>query len=93
MIKTDLDASWEVLSEAVQTVMRTQGISDSYGIVKQITRGKQMDDELYQQLLSDTGLSAENRAKLASLRPDTYLGVAKELAVREIDRIRNERLD
>lgn len=92
-IKTDLGASWEVLTEAVQTVMRTQGISDSYGIVKQITRGKQMDDELYQQLLSDTGLSDENRAKLASLRPDTYLGVAKELALCEIDRIRNERLD
>ncbi|MXZ56311.1 MAG: adenylosuccinate lyase [Gammaproteobacteria bacterium] len=92
-IKTDLDSSWEVLTEAVQTVMRTQEISDSYGIVKQITRGKQMDDELYLQLLSDTGLSAENRAKLVSLRPDTYLGVAKELALREIDRIRNERLD
>jgi len=92
-IKADLDTSWEVLTEAVQSVMRTQGISDSYEIVKQTTRGKQMDEELYQQLLSDTGLSAENHAKLASLRPDTYVGLARELALREIDRIRNERLD
>ena len=92
-IKADLDTSWEVLTEAVQSVMRTQGISDSYEVVKQTTRGKQMDEELYQQLLSDTGLSAENHAKLASLRPDTYVGLARELALREIDRIRNEQLD
>ena len=92
-IKTDLDCSWEVLTEAVQTVMRAQGISDSYEIVKQTTRGKRMDEELYQLLLSNTGLSAENHAKLASLRPDTYVGLARELALREIDRIRNEKLD
>ena len=92
-IKIDLDSCWEVLTEAVQTVMRTQGISNSYEIVKQITRGKQMDEELYQQLLSETGLSAENRAKLASLHPDTYVGLAETLVLREIDRIRNERLD
>ncbi|MYD45150.1 MAG: adenylosuccinate lyase [Gammaproteobacteria bacterium] len=92
-IKTDLDSFWEVLTEAVQTVMRTKGISDSYEIVKQSTRGKQMDKELYQQLLSDTGLSTEHRAMLESLRPDTYVGLARELALREIDRIRNERPD
>ncbi|MXW07589.1 MAG: adenylosuccinate lyase, partial [Gammaproteobacteria bacterium] len=89
-IKDDLDSSWEVLTEAVQTVMRTQGISDSYEILRQSTRGKQLDAELYQQLLSDTRLSTENRAMLASLRPDTYVGLARELALREIDRIRNE---
>ncbi|MXZ43549.1 MAG: adenylosuccinate lyase [Gammaproteobacteria bacterium] len=92
-ITTDLESSWEVLTEAVQTVMRTQGISNSYEVVKQTTRGKQMDEKLYQQLLSESGLSAENRTKLASLRPDTYIGLARELASREIDRIRNERLD
>ena len=92
-IKHDLDSAWEVLTEAVQTVMRKQGISDSYEIVKQSTRGKQMDKQLYQQLLASIELSSENRATLASLRPETYLGVAEELALHEIDRIRNERID
>ena len=92
-LSADLDNSWEVLTEAVQTVMRAQGISDSYEIVKQTTRGKQMDEKLYQKLLSNSGLSGKNRAKLASLRPDHYVGLAEKLAFREINRIRRERFD
>ena len=92
-LSADLDNSWEVLTEAVQTVMRTQGISDSFEVVKQSTRGKPMDEELYQKLLSDSGLSEQNRSKLASLRPEAYVGLARVLALREIDRIRSERFD
>lgn len=92
-LSADLENSWEVLTEAVQTVMRTQGISNSYDTVKQTTRGKQMDEKLYRKLLSSTGLSDENHAKLESLKPDTYVGMAKTLALREINRIRSERFD
>lgn len=92
-IKVDLDNSWEILAEAVQTLMRAQGISDSYELVKRATRGKQMDEELYRQLLNESGLSDEFCLKLASLRPDTYVGLAEKIALREIDRIRHERID
>lgn len=92
-IKVDLDHSWEILAEAVQTLMRAQGISDSYELVKRATRGKQMDEELYRQLLKESGLSDEFCLKLASLRPDTYVGLAEKIALREIDRIRNEPID
>lgn len=92
-IKIDLDNSWEVLTEAVQTVMRSQSISDSYELVKRAIRGKKMDEELYQQLLNESGLSDKYCSELASLRPDTYVGLAEKLAQREIDRIRSERFD
>ena len=92
-IKIDLDNSWEILTEAVQTLMRAQGISDSYERVKRATRGKQMDEELYRTVVSESGLSDKSRLELASLRPDTYIGLAEKVARREIDRIRRERFD
>lgn len=92
-IEVDLAKSWEVLTEAVQTLMRAQGISDSYELVKRVTRGKQMDEELYQQLLTNTGLSERSLAQLNKLRPDTYVGLAVRLAQREIDRILKEQFD
>ena len=92
-LSTELDESWEVLTEAVQIVMRTQGISDAYETVKQATRGQRLDKSLYQSLVSESGLSAECQTKLNSLSPGSYIGLAKKLATREIDRIRSEQLD
>lgn len=92
-IEVELAKSWEVLTEAVQTMMRAQGISDSYDIVKQATRGLRMDQKHYQNLLKSSGLSDENCAKLEKLRPETYIGLAETVAVREIHRIRSERFD
>lgn len=92
-LHADLHSSWEVLTEAVQTMMRAQGISDSYDIVKQATRGLRMDQKHYQNLLKCSGLSDENYSKLENLRPETYIGLAETVALREINRIRSERFD
>ncbi|MEM7217502.1 MAG: adenylosuccinate lyase [Pseudomonadota bacterium] len=76
----DLDQSWEVLGEAVQTVMRRLGMREPYEALKAATRGRQLDAETYQQLLIDLALPPAETARLAALRPDTYIGAAADLA-------------
>ena len=79
-IEVDLDGAWEVLSEAVQTVMRKQGLSNPYETVKEITRGNQLTESLYVQMLDDLPIDSELRSELRSMHPATYIGLAKELA-------------
>ena len=76
----DLDRSWEVLAEAVQTVMRRYGLPEPYEQLKRATRGRQLDAELYREMLDTLGLPAEARAALAALTPATYVGRAQSLA-------------
>jgi adenylosuccinate lyase len=79
-IAADLAASWEVLTEAVQTVMRRYGLAEPYEQLKAKTRGRQLDERLYREILDELGLPAAARAELEALRPDTYIGLAGRLA-------------
>ena len=79
-LAADLDGAWEVLSEAVQTVMRSIGSAEPYEQLKRLTRGQQMDERIYQALLERLDLPAAVRRKLASLTPATYTGFASRLA-------------
>jgi len=76
----DLDDSWEVLGEAVQTVMRKHGLPEPYEALKAATRGRQLDSTTYADILQQLELPAAAHAELAGLTPATYLGYAKELA-------------
>ena len=78
-IQQDLDRSWEVLAEPVQTVMRKYGLSEPYERLKKATRGEQLDEELYQKVLEELQLPKEALAELQHLRPESYLGLAIEL--------------
>ena len=78
-IQQDLDRSWEVLAEPVQTVMRKYGLSEPYERLKKATRGEQLDEELYQKVLGELQLPKEALAELQHLRPESYLGLAIEL--------------
>ncbi|MGA1370784.1 MAG: adenylosuccinate lyase [Pseudomonadales bacterium] len=79
----DLERSWEVLAEAVQTVMRRYGLPEPYEQLKRATRGRQLDAALYQELLDTLGLPPEARASLAALTPSAYVGLAPRLARNE----------
>ena len=81
-IAQDLDASWEVLAEAVQTVMRKHGLVEPYEQLKRATRGQQLDRATFAVLLNALPLPPEARASLAALTPDQYIGLATELAKR-----------
>ncbi len=80
VITADLMDRWEVLAEAVQTVMRRYGGEEPYEQLKRLTRGQQMDAALYQEVLAGLEIPEAARADLEALTPSTYLGLAPELA-------------
>ncbi|MCY4380023.1 MAG: adenylosuccinate lyase [Proteobacteria bacterium] len=77
----DLNHSWEVLAEAVQTLLRSRGVDDAYEQLKKITRGQPFSQQLYLDLVSHLDdLRDEDKQKLRNLTPRTYLGLAQYLA-------------
>ena len=72
----DLDGSWEVLSEAIQTVMRRYGIDQPYEKLKELTRGKSIDRESLQAFVDGLEIPDEARSRLKALTPASYLGNA-----------------
>ena len=79
-LSSDLNSSWEVLGEAVQTVMRKHGMPEPYEALKAATRGQQLDADTYADILLQLKLPAAAHAELAGLTPATYLGDAVSLA-------------
>lgn len=81
VITHDLNQHWEVLSEAIQTIMRAQGITQAYDIVKQKTRHHStMNQKSYQALVRSLPLSPANKRRLLALTPEKYTGIAGGLA-------------
>jgi adenylosuccinate lyase len=78
----DLDRAWEVLGEAVQTVMRAHGIPDAYDRLKQFTRGRPMDRGAMRDFIGSLELPATEKDRLMQLTPGAYLGLAPALARR-----------
>ncbi|MEM1232201.1 MAG: adenylosuccinate lyase [Pseudomonadota bacterium] len=78
-LAADLDRNWEVLGEAVQTVMRRYGLPEPYERIKAATRGKRLDQAGYRALLDTLELPAAAHAALAELTPARYLGLASAL--------------
>ncbi len=82
-IARDLDGAWEVLGEAVQTVLRAAGVPNGYELLKDFTRGRPMDRELLAGFIATLPLPAAERERRAALTPAAYGGVAAQLALRE----------
>ncbi len=79
-IAADLDASWEVLAEPVQTVMRKYGMEEPYEQLKAATRGRRLDRALYAEILDTLDLPEAAVAELKDLTPASYIGLAPHLA-------------
>ncbi|MDW7748103.1 adenylosuccinate lyase [Halomonas sp.] len=79
-IAEDLDASWEVLAEPIQTVMRRYGIEKPYEKLKELTRGKRIDQTGFAAFIDTLALPDEVKAELKALSPATYIGNAEEQA-------------
>jgi adenylosuccinate lyase len=77
----DLDPAWEVLGEAVQTVMRAHGIPDAYDRLKAFTRGRPVDEAAMHEFIGSLALPPEEKDRLMRLTPRTYLGLAARLAL------------
>ena len=78
-ISNELDDNWEVLAEAVQTIMRYEGISDAYERLKKLSRGNKLDKNSYIQFVKTLEISNSSKSKLLNLTPSKYIGLSKKL--------------
>jgi adenylosuccinate lyase len=81
-LNADLDASWEVLAEPIQTVMRRFGLQGAYEELKAVTRGKTVTAEDLHTLIRSLRIPQAEKDRLLALTPATYVGKAAELARR-----------
>lgn len=81
-LAADLDHAWEVLAEAIQTVMRRHGLPKPYEQLKAFTRGKPMTRELIQGFIADLALPQAEKDRLLAMTPGDYTGQAARLARR-----------
>jgi adenylosuccinate lyase len=82
-IAADLDSNWEVLAEAIQTVMRRHGLPEPYEQLKALTRGKTgMTRESLRAFIAGLALPADAKSRLLALTPATYVGLGARLARR-----------
>jgi adenylosuccinate lyase len=79
VIAADLDGAWEVISEAVQTVMRRRGIPGSYERLKDMLRGQRADQASLAAFIRSQGLPAADERALLELTPASYTGLASSL--------------
>ena len=81
-LKADLDRSWEVLAEPIQTVMRRYGLKGAYESLKQATRGKQVSAQALHALIRSLEIPQAEKQRLLAMTPASYVGKAAELARR-----------
>jgi adenylosuccinate lyase len=81
-LATDLDNCWEVLAEPVQTVMRRYGVENPYEKLKDLTRGKGIDQAGLQAFVATLSIPDAEKQRLLAMTPANYIGKAIELAKR-----------
>jgi adenylosuccinate lyase len=81
-LAADLDANWEVLTEAVQQVMRRHGVPGAYERLKSLSRGKRLDRQRLAAFVRTLPIPAAEKKRLLALTPATYTGLAARLAKR-----------
>ena len=79
-LEYDLENAWEVLSEPIQTSMRGFGIENAYEQLKEFSRGQKIDKQMLHEFIGTLPIPPEQKERLKSLRPSTYLGLAELLA-------------
>jgi len=81
-LAADLEQNWEVLAEAVQQVMRRHGVADAYDKLKELTRGKRLEQRTLAEFVKSLPIPADAKRRLLALTPARYTGLATELARR-----------
>jgi adenylosuccinate lyase len=79
IIKEDLDNHWEVIAEAIQTILRREGYKMPYEALKELTRGKVITKEIIHQFIENLEVSKEIKAELKKISPENYIGIASDL--------------
>jgi adenylosuccinate lyase len=79
-IAADVSEAWEVLAEAVQTVMRRYGIPEPYEKLKALTRGQAVSKEILQEFIATLDIPKDEVERLLALTPESYIGLAAQQA-------------
>ena len=79
-LAADLNESWEVLAEPIQTVMRRYGIENPYEQLKELTRGKGITKEALREFVQGLAIPDEAKKRLLDMTPASYIGLAAKLA-------------
>ncbi|MGO8608636.1 adenylosuccinate lyase, partial [Rhizobium johnstonii] len=85
VLLADLDANWEVLAEAIQTVVRAEivagrsQITDPYALLKELTRGRRVGGAELVEFVQGLDIGDDAKARLVALTPATYTGLADQL--------------
>ncbi len=80
ILQRDLDNSWEVLAEPIQTVMRRYGVERAYEKLKELTRGQTINEAVLIEFINTLDIPEQAKVALRTLRPDNYIGNAIEQA-------------
>jgi adenylosuccinate lyase len=81
VIDKDIDDCWEILAEPIQTVMRRYRIEKPYEKLKELTRGKQINQEAVQEFVKGLSIPDDAKQELLQLTPRKYLGNASQQAI------------
>ena len=79
-INEDLSTNWEILTEAIQTVLRREKTEDAYESLKKLSHGEKLDQEKLIQYISSLHLDEAVKQELINLTPESYIGFAATLA-------------
>ena len=78
-MKTELDSHWEVLAEAIQTILRKTGSDNAYEQLKNMTQGTEITQSTIVEFVKLLHIPKEEKDKLISLTPEEYIGIAPKL--------------
>jgi adenylosuccinate lyase len=87
-ITRELNEHWEIIGEGAQTVLRVAGRSNAYESLKSRTRGQVLNSESYRLWVESLDVEEETRARLLSLSPESYIGLAIQL----VDQVTNNQM-
>lgn len=87
-ISQDLNKDWSILSEAAQTILRREGIEDGYTLLKDLTRGKNIDQKDWENIINKLKVDAKIKKELLNLIPEKYIGLAEEIIERTARKIK-----
>ena len=79
-LNSDLEDSWEVLTEAIQTIIRKNNIPNGYELMKDLSRGKKINQGDLEKFISKMDVPAEEKTRLLKLTPSSYIGYASKLS-------------
>ena len=78
-MKIELNEHWEVLAEAIQTILRKTGSDNAYEQLKELTRGQTISQTSMISFIKNLNISDEDKKSLLNLTPENYVGLAPKL--------------